>query len=129
MCSSSEICSDERLTEPWVFDIAGLRCEAIRIVTLAAPGDGPAIVELLEYQGATMRPQIALPCDPGNGHLCLAVADLERVHRRLIAAGSPIRSARLVLEIPDGRAAGAKALYATDPDGYHVEFFQVRRAA
>jgi len=118
-----EVLSDTRLTEPFVFAIAGLRADAIRIANLGVPGSGQVLVELLEYQGVERHPAVARPCDPGNGHFCLEVTDIEAMCTRLEAAGVPMQSARPVnIEIPSVR--GAKALYVSDPDGYFVEFHQ-----
>jgi lactoylglutathione lyase len=118
-----EVLSDERLTEPFVFAVAGIGAEAIRIAHLGVPGQGRAIIELLEYEGVQRHEAAARPSDPGNGHFCLVVRDIDAMHGRLVAAGYRTRS-RAPVEIPTGPATGAKVLYATDPDGYHVEFFQ-----
>ena len=115
-----EVLSDVLLTEPFVFEIAGLEAEAIRIVNLGVPGRDTLIVELLEYQGIERHPASARPCDPGSGHLCLEVTDIDAVNRRLRGAGHTAR-ADAPTEIPGVRA---KALYAADPDGYSIEFFQ-----
>lgn len=118
-----EVMSDRRMTEPFVFEIAGLDAEAIRIVNLGVPGSDEVLVELLEYQGVERHPASARPCDPGNGHLCLEVTDLDSMCRRLGDAGVAMRSAAAVeIDIPELR--GAKALYVSDPDGYFVEFHQ-----
>jgi catechol 2,3-dioxygenase-like lactoylglutathione lyase family enzyme len=118
-----EVMSDARLTEPFVFAIAGLQADAIRIANLGMPGSSQTLVELLEYQGVARRPAMSRPCDPGNGHLCLEVTDIESVCSRLKAAGIPMQSPRPVtIEVPS--LWGAKALYVSDPDGYFVEFHQ-----
>jgi catechol 2,3-dioxygenase-like lactoylglutathione lyase family enzyme len=118
-----EVMSDVRLTEPFVFEIAGLQADAIRIANLGIPGSGQILVELLEYQGVERRPAMSRPCDAGNGHLCLEVTDIEEMCSRLQAAGIPTQSARPVnIDVPS--LWGAKALYVSDPDGYFVEFHQ-----
>ena len=123
-----EVISDARLTEPFVFAIAGLQADAIRIANLGVPGSGQVLVELLEYQGVERHPATARPCDPGSGHLCLEVADIEAMCTRLASAGVPMQSARPVnIDIPS--VWGAKALYVSDPDGYFVEFHQRPPAA
>jgi catechol 2,3-dioxygenase-like lactoylglutathione lyase family enzyme len=118
-----EVRSDERITDAFVFAVAGVESEAIRIAHLAVAGHTRTAVELLEYQGVHRRVTDARPCDPGSAHVCLEVRDIDAVHRRLVAAGFRPQS-RAPVEIPIGPSAGAKVFYASDPDGHYVEFFQ-----
>jgi len=120
-----DVVSDALMTDPFVFEIAGLEAGAIRIVCLSTPGTPDVVIELLEYQGVERHAGSARPCDPGTGHLCLEVSEIERLHQKLVSAGYAPRSAAPV-EIPSGDAAGAKVLYVGDPDGYVVELFQPR---
>jgi catechol 2,3-dioxygenase-like lactoylglutathione lyase family enzyme len=118
-----EVISDVRLTDLFVFEIAGLKAEAIRIANLGVAGTRQVLIELLEYQGVERHPASARPCDPGNGHLCLEVTDIDALGRHLGDADVPMRSPAAVgIDIPAIR--GAKALYVSDPDGYYVEFHQ-----
>jgi len=123
-----EVQSDMRLTDAFVFEIAGLEAAAIRIANLGLPGSDQTLVELLEYEGVERHPASARPCDPGNGHLCLEVTDIDSMCERLATAGVPMRSAAAV-EIALAAMRGAKALYVSDPDGYYVEFHQRGAAA
>jgi len=114
--------TDYVIDAPYIFRITGTAGTAVRIVFLRVPGSDVHI-ELLEYRGCERQPQLSRPCDPGNGHLCLAVNDLAAVCSRLLAAGVLTRSGGPV-EITQGPRTGNKALYAADPDGYYVELIQ-----
>ena len=99
----------------------GLQFDYIRGVYLRIPGGG--FVELLEYVGIERFPAAARPCDPGGGHLCLYVDDVEAVHARLVGLGFKARSEHVVdiTRVPI-RAPGRAT--SPDPDGFAVELFQ-----
>lgn len=117
-----ELVSDVLIDQPYIFEIAAVAGEAIRVVFLRVPGSD-AHVELLEYRGLERQPASSRPCDPGSGHFCLHTADVMAAQRRLRDAGFSTRSASAV-EVTQGPRTGALIVYATDPDGYHVELFQ-----
>jgi catechol 2,3-dioxygenase-like lactoylglutathione lyase family enzyme len=101
--------------------IWNLRGERARLAFLRVPGSD-TLLELIAFEGLERHAASARPCDHGAGHLCLNVDDLEALHARLSALGYRFRSD--VVPITRGALAGAKAVYAIDPDGYHVELFQ-----
>lgn len=121
-----EIEFDRILDAPYLKEVLGLPFDAIRAVYLKIPGGG--FVELLEYRGIERLPAASRPCDPGAGHLCLFVDDVESVHDRLAGLGFDARSARVV-DITAGPNAGARSAYIADPDGYYIELFQKRPGA
>ena len=118
-----EIEFDRILDAPYLKEVLGLEFDVIRAVYLRIPGGG--FVELLEYRGIERLPAASRPCDPGAGHLCLFVDDVEAVHRRLGELGFKAR-AEGVVEITTGPNVGARSTYIADPDGYYVELFQKR---
>ena len=121
-----EIEFDRMLDAPYLKEVLGLSFDAIRAVYLRIPGGG--FVELLEYRGIERLPAASRPCDPGAGHLCLFVDDVEAVHDRLAGLGFHARSAGVV-DITAGPNAGARSAYVADPDGYFIELFQQRPGA
>ena len=121
-----EIEFDRMLDAPYLKEVLGLSFDAIRAVYLKIPGGG--FVELLEYRGIERLPAASRPCDPGAGHLCLFVDDVEAVHDRLAGLGFDARSASVV-DITAGPNAGARSAYIADPDGYYIELFQQRPGA
>lgn len=103
-------------------ELVQVEFESMRVVFLAVPGS-PVTLELQEYRGLERHPASARPCDWGNGHFCLYVDDLDAVFARLRDLGFSTRGA--VHEFPpESPRAGAKAVYAISPDGYHVELYQ-----
>ncbi len=94
----------------------------VRVAFLAVPGS-TAQIELFEFQEIERHSASARPCDYGAGHFCLYVEEIDVLHRRLSEMGFASRSQEPV-EILRGPHAGAKALYAIDPDGYHVELYE-----
>jgi len=121
-----EIEFDRMLDAPYLKEVLGMSFDAIRAVYLRIPGGG--FVELLEYQGIERFSAASRPCDPGAGHFCFYVDDVESVHGRLAELGFHARSEGVV-DITAGPNAGARSAYIADPDGYYVELFQKRPGA
>ncbi len=103
-------------------EVIGVDPESARVVMLDLPVKGEAQLELFTYEGVEQQPAAARPWDFAAGHFCLLVDDAEAVYRRLLDAGHSFRNP--LRTIPSGPHAGAKAVYAIDPDGYHVELYQ-----
>jgi catechol 2,3-dioxygenase-like lactoylglutathione lyase family enzyme len=102
-----------------VWNLPGARGE---VVLLGVPGSD-AVVELYAISGVDRHSAASRPCDPAHGHFCLYVDDLEAMHERLVALGYRTRSNKVVCLV-GGPAAGGKAVYVVDPDGYDVELFE-----
>jgi catechol 2,3-dioxygenase-like lactoylglutathione lyase family enzyme len=103
-----------------VWDLPAARAD---VVYLRVPGSA-ATLELLQFHGAQQRDASVRPWDIAHGHFCLYVTGLDALHERLSALGFRARSAAVV-EIGEGSLAGAKVVYMIDPDGYHVELFEL----
>ena len=110
-------------TEADIAQVVGYPGARIRIAFLRAPGDS-ARLELLQYLAPVGTTRQMETCDPGTGHVCFRVEDIQAVYRRLRAAGIDLRSEAPV-EITQGPNRGAYALYFRDPDGYTVELLQL----
>jgi catechol 2,3-dioxygenase-like lactoylglutathione lyase family enzyme len=107
----------------YVQAVLGITMRDARVVYLLVPGADGVFVELLEYHGTDATPIVPRAWDPGTGHLCFHVSDVQAVVDRVRAAGFRTRSTGAV-EIPIGPNKGARAAYLLDPDGYHVELFE-----
>ena len=118
-----EVEYDRIADAPYLRTVLGLEFEHIRVVYLRIPGGG--FVELLEYAGIETMPAASRPCDPGGGHLCLYVDDVDAMFGRLRQRGFRARSSGVV-DITSGPNQGARSVYLLDPDGYAVELFQKR---
>jgi catechol 2,3-dioxygenase-like lactoylglutathione lyase family enzyme len=112
---------DKILDAPYLKEVLGLSFDQIRAVYYRIPGGG--FVELLEYQGIERMPAAARPCDPGSGHLCLYVDDVQAAYDRLTSLGYRARHDGITF-VTAGPNAGARSAYFADPDGYYVELFQ-----
>jgi catechol 2,3-dioxygenase-like lactoylglutathione lyase family enzyme len=106
---------------PAVEPVVGVEPERLAFAWLRVPGSD-ARIELFEYQGIERFSAAARPCDVGYGHFCLYVDDLDLVYRRLQEGG--FGSRRPPFTVESGAHAGARAVYATSPDGYNVELYQ-----
>ena len=72
-----EVTSERELDGAYCEPVVGVRAETVLAVFLAVPGNEVEL-ELFEYRGIERHSASARPCDPGAGHLCLFVDDLER---------------------------------------------------
>jgi lactoylglutathione lyase len=108
-----------------VAPVIGIEPQRLLFAWLRVPGS-TALLEIFEYQGIERFHAAARPCDIGYGHFCLYVDDLDAVYARLIAGGYGSR--RPPFTIDSGPHLGAKAVYATSPDGYNIELYQAAGA-
>jgi catechol 2,3-dioxygenase-like lactoylglutathione lyase family enzyme len=103
------------------FEITGIGNAKVRWADLRLPHG--QVVELLEYvepRGDGIR---AAPNDPGATHIALRVLDADAVHERLVDAGVAVKGEPTRIDTP-GAWQGARAFYASDPDGVTVELIQ-----
>jgi catechol 2,3-dioxygenase-like lactoylglutathione lyase family enzyme len=84
---------------------------------------GEQLLELLEYVSPRGEPLSQRTCDPGSGHIGLAVGDIETAHARLMAWGAAVRSEPVELT-EAGDWHGVRSLYLTDPDGVTIELVE-----
>lgn len=117
-----EVAAERTATEQYLRDMHGLPFTAVRMAFLRVPNSTTQI-ELLEYRGVPRNPVRAQPCEPGHGHVCFLVDDIDAVVARLRSAGYHARSEAPV-EITAGPNRGARAIYFEDPDGHPIEFIQ-----
>jgi catechol 2,3-dioxygenase-like lactoylglutathione lyase family enzyme len=102
-------------------EIIGLGEVRLRFAEIAL-GDH-AFLELFEYLEPRGEATSSRTCDPGDVHFALTIdGDIEGLHRRLTEAGVATRSRPATLT--RGEWIGAKAFYASDPDGVTVEFIE-----
>ncbi len=92
----------------------------LQIAVMSIPGSD-AVLELLEYQGVERAAIDPGTANPGTGHFCLAVEDLEAIHARLkdeVEFLAPPQTPTI------GPNEGGRAIYMKDPDGYRVEMLE-----
>lgn len=96
----------------------------LEVAVMTVPGSD-VVVELLEYRGVDRKAVDPATANPGTGHFCLAVEDLEAMYEQLAAAGVEFVSAPQSPTIGPNR--GGRAVYLLDPDGFRVELLQSPR--
>ena len=103
------------------FEITGISGAKVRWADLRLPYG--QVLELIEYAEPTGTPSRPEPNDPGATHISLRVADADAAYARLREAGVSVRSEPTTIDAP-GAWDGARAFYASDPDGVTVELIQ-----
>jgi glyoxylase I family protein len=102
----------------WIVGLEGTRIEWAE---LALPNGG--LIELFRYLSPPGKPLTGEVNDAGKTHLCLEVEDLDRLLRKLHAAG--IRSAHPEpVKIPRGNWLGFRCAYVFPPDNVVVELVE-----
>lgn len=117
-----EAVTDRVATDQYLRDIFGLTFSEVRVAFLAIPGS-TAFIELLEYRGLAQQVVRFSPTQPGIGHFCLFVEDIEKLATHLQESGYRSLSPRPV-EVTAGPNMGARVIYFEDPDGHSVELLQ-----
>lgn len=110
------------LDRPYLGEIVGIPGARIRAAFLDLPGGG--ILELLDYQDVVRTPNPEATPNPGNIHVCLAVADADAAWRHAVECGArPVRAEGPVA-IDGGPNRGARGAYLRVHDGITIEIFQ-----
>ena len=117
-----EVARRQESSTPYISQLTGLPGTHLKVAYLRAPGDEGAYLELIEYVAPIGQPIDTTPCNPGTGHVCFFVADLDATYARLSAAGVPFTSPPA--SITAGFHAGSKTVYLRDPDDIVLELFQ-----
>ena len=100
----------------------GLDGAHLRLVELAAPGDG-LYLELLQYYAPAPADVPQRPCDVGAHHFALLVDDIKTAYETLVRAGVAFTAPPQ--EVDAGFFAGHWTVYCFDPDGLIVELWQL----
>jgi lactoylglutathione lyase len=112
------------MAEPYVQRVVGYYPDVtLEIALLTIPGSD-VFLEILEYRGVDKTAIDPATANPGTGHFCLFVDDLDELYDRLKAAGVEFVSE---LQTPSlGPNKGGRLVYMKDPDGIRVELVQTR---
>jgi catechol 2,3-dioxygenase-like lactoylglutathione lyase family enzyme len=84
-----------------------------------------AVLEILEYRGAKREPIDPDTAQPGTGHFCLLVDDLDLLYERLMGEGVEFISEPQTPTMGPNR--GGRVVYLKDPDGIRVELLQTSK--
>jgi len=110
----------ERLVrqEPYLAHVTGYPGVELHIALLAEPASG-VLLELLEYRGVARAAIDPATANPGTGHVCFEVDDVDAIHRRAVAAG--YGAVNVPVTPTAGRWKDGRSVYLLDPDGIRVE--------
>jgi len=104
--------------------LTGVAGAEVAIADLDVPNGG--YLELIQYLSPRAAPLEQDRPRPGHTHLAFRTEDVDSIHRRLLARGAPVTSAPVTLHDPGSEWDGARAFYATDPDGRTIEFVSMQ---
>lgn len=108
-----------RLSGPAIDCGNGLPDSEIEALWLGLPGGGPYL-EIFQYRDTAHRPEPAVN-EPGYGHLCLVVPDIEAAMAAIQAAGGAAQGEVVRLGSAD---APVLCVYMRDPEGNLIELEQ-----
>src|SRR5688500_12539737 len=110
--------------EEYVRTLVGYPTVTLRCAYLQVPGSTVKL-ELLEYQNVAREHRELRRANPGNGHLALAVPDLDRLCGNLKAAGVTLVSDPVISTA--GAFKGTKTVYVCDPDGISLQLLELHQ--
>ena len=90
---------------------------------LDKPRTTGVILELVEYPAGLGQPVDPATANPGTGHICFIVDDVDAIHARAVSAG--YGSVNPPVTPTAGRWIGGRSVYLIDPDGVRVELVQL----
>ena len=114
-----EVSKPIRAEGPFFETITGVAGCQIDVVFVRVPGH---VIELLCFRNPPGRASGLRPCDPGFMHLCLKVADLDKVVALVRSSG--FQAVGAIQKADGGPTAGLKVVYVRDPDGVVLELIE-----
>lgn len=112
------------MSQPYVQKTVGYYPDVtLEIALLGIPGS-ELFLEILEYRNVKSTPVDPATANPGTGHFCLFVENLDALHRTLVDKGVEFVSE---VQTPvTGPNKGGRLVYMKDPDGIRVELVQTK---
>lgn len=112
--------------EPYLSQVTGYPQISLKIALLVE-SNSRVMLELIEYPSGLGTPIDTATANPGTGHVCFVVDDVDRIYERAIDAGYP--SVNPPVTPTKGMWVGGRSIYMLDPDGIRVELVQRDPAA
>ncbi len=110
------------MASEYVQKVVGYHPEVrLEIVLLRIP-ESDVFLEILEYRGVASSPVDPATANPGTGHFCLFVDDLDLLYGRLSEGG--VRFVSAPQTPTEGPNRGGRLVYMIDPDGIRVELVE-----
>lgn len=113
----------DRLTrdDPYLGQVTGYAGVTLDIALLVEP-TSRTLLELIRYPDGLGTPVDTATANPGTGHMCIVVDDVDAIHARAVAAG--FGAVNPPVTPTSGMWAGGRSVYLLDPDGIRVELVQ-----
>lgn len=113
----------DRLTrdDAYLGQVTGYPGVVLDIALLVEP-TSRTLLELLQYPDGLGTPIDPATANPGTGHVCFVVDDVDAIHARAVAAG--FGSVNPPVTPTSGMWTGGRSVYMLDPDGIRVELVQ-----
>jgi catechol 2,3-dioxygenase-like lactoylglutathione lyase family enzyme len=105
--------------------LTGVAGAEVAVADLDVPNGG--YLELIQYVSPRAPALEQERPRPGHTHLAFRTDDVDSIYRRLLERGAAVTSPPVTLHEPGSEWDGARAFYATDPDGRTIEFVALRR--
>jgi catechol 2,3-dioxygenase-like lactoylglutathione lyase family enzyme len=120
-----EVIAERLACEDYIQRLTDAAGGCIKLTHLRVSGS-EYLVELLEYQQVERVPIGGRPRDPGQGHICSFVDGLDALCDEIRRRGQRVIADPVTAVV--GRNAGARIVYAQDPDGFWVELMEAPAA-
>lgn len=91
-------------------------------IALLVERESRVMLELVRYPDGLGSPVDPATANPGTGHVCFIVDDVDAIHARALAAGHG--SVNPPVTPTAGMWTGGRSVYLKDPDGIRVELVQ-----
>ena len=114
-----EVSAPVRANGPFFEEIVGVPGCEIDVVFAKLPGH---VIELLCYRAPQGHASTLRACDAGFMHVCIKVADIDKVVALVRSAG--FQAVGRVLTAEGGPVDGLKVVYVRDPDGVVLELIE-----
>lgn len=111
--------------QEYIRELVGYPGVELHVAVFRLPASD-AYLEVLEYKNVQRTAVDPATANPGTGHFCLYVNDLETLVDRLLAHG--VRFVSKIKSPDTGPNRGGKAVYMIDPDGIRIELLETTKA-
>lgn len=107
--------------EPYLAQVTGYPEITLKIALLVE-SNSRVMLELIEYPKGLGTAIDTATANPGTGHVCFVVDDVDSIYRQAIGAGHAVVNPPVTPT--KGMWIGGRSIYMLDPDGIRVELVQ-----
>ena len=111
--------------QEYIRELVGYPGVELHVAVFRLPASD-AYLEVLEYKNVQRAPVDPATANPGTGHFCLYVNDIDALVDRLRSHG--VQFVSRIMSPDTGPNRGGKAVYMIDPDGIRIELLETAKA-